>query len=31
MTDKKKEQIKALVERMKREGKPIDWATFVLC
>ena len=27
MTDKKKEEIKALVERMKREGKPIDWAT----
>jgi hypothetical protein len=31
MTDKKKEEIKALVERMKREGKPIDWATIVLC
>ena len=31
MTDKKKEQIKALVERMKREGKPIDWAAIVLC
>ncbi|MBR5053927.1 MAG: hypothetical protein IKW91_11975, partial [Bacteroidaceae bacterium] len=31
MTDKKKEQIKALIEKMKQEGKPIDWATAVLC
>lgn len=31
MTDKKKEQIKALIEKMKQEGKPIDWATVVLC
>ena len=31
MSDKKKEQIKALIERMKQEGKPIDWATVVLC
>lgn len=25
MSDKKKEQIKALIEKMKQEGKPIDW------
>ena len=31
MNDKKKEQIKALIEKMKQEGKPIDWATVVLC
>jgi hypothetical protein len=31
ITDHKKEQIKALVEKMKRDGKPIDWATIVLC
>ena len=31
MSDKKKEQIKALIEKMKQEGKPIDWATAVLC
>ena len=31
IADKKKEQIKALIEKMKREGKPIDWATAVLC
>jgi hypothetical protein len=31
VTDKKKDQIKALMERMKQEGKPIDWATIVLC
>ena len=30
-TDKKKEQIKALMKKMKQEGKPIDWATVVLC
>ena len=29
--DIKREQIKALMERMKQEGKPIDWATIVLC
>lgn len=29
--NKKKEQIKALVEKMKQEGKPVDWATVVLC
>ena len=27
----KREQIKALIEKMKREGKTIDWATAVLC
>jgi len=31
MSEKKKEQIKALIEKMKLEGKPIDWATAVLC
>ena len=31
VTDKKKEKIKALIEKMKQEGKPIDWATIVLC
>ena len=31
IVDKKKEQIKALIEKMKQEGKPIDWATAVLC
>jgi hypothetical protein len=31
IVDKKKEQIKALIEQMKQEGKPIDWATAVLC
>ena len=31
VTDKKKDQIKALIEKMKQEGKPIDWATTVLC
>ena len=29
--DTKREQIKALMEKMKKEGKPIDWATIVLC
>lgn len=31
VTDKKMDQIKALIEKMKQEGKPIDWATIVLC
>lgn len=31
VTDKKKDQIKALIEKMKQEGEPIDWATIVLC
>ena len=31
VTDKKKDQIKVLIEKMKQEGKPIDWATKVLC
>ena len=31
IVDKKKEQIKALIEKMKQEGKSIDWATAVLC
>ena len=30
-TEKKKEQLMALVEKMKQDGKPIDWATAVLC
>ena len=29
--DIKREQIKALIEKMKQEGKPIDWAVAVLC
>ena len=29
--DIKREQIKALIEKMKQEGKLIDWATVVLC
>jgi len=29
--DIKREQIKALIEKMKQEGKPIDWATAVFC
>ena len=29
--DIKREQIMALIERMKQDGKPIDWATIVLC
>ena len=29
--DTKREQIKALMEKMKQEGTPIDWATIVLC
>jgi hypothetical protein len=31
IVDKKKEQIKALIEKMKQEGKPIDWTAIVLC
>ncbi len=31
LTEQKREQIKALVEKMKREGKPIDLATAVFC
>ena len=29
--NKKQEQIKAIIERAKKEGKEIDWATIVLC
>lgn len=29
--DKKKELVKALAEKAKQDGKPIDWATAVLC
>ena len=29
--DIKREQIKEQIEKMKQEGKPIDWATIVLC
>ena len=31
MTDKKKEQLKVLMEEAEKEGRPIDWATVVLC
>ena len=31
LTEQKREQIKALVEKMKRECKPIDLATAVFC
>ena len=31
VTYKKKDQIKVMIEKMKQEGKPIDWATIVLC
>jgi len=31
LTEQKREQIKALVEKMKREGKLIDLATAVFC
>ena len=30
-TDKKKDQIMKKKKKMKQEGKPIDWATIVLC
>ena len=29
--EKKKQQIKAIIEKAKKDGKPIDWATVVLC
>ena len=29
--DIKREQIKALIEKMKQDEKSIDWATVVLC
>ena len=31
MSDEKKKQIQALMERAKQEGRTIDWATVVLC
>lgn len=31
MTDKKKEQLKTLMETAEKEGRTIDWATVVLC
>ncbi len=31
ISDKKKEQIKTLMEKKKKEGKTIDWAIAVLC
>lgn len=31
MNNRKKEQVKALMEKAKQEGKTIDWATIVLC
>ena len=29
--DMKKELLDALIEKMKQDGKPIDWAIMVLC
>ena len=29
--DKKKEQLDDLIEKLKQDGKPIDWAIMVLC
>lgn len=29
--DTKKTQIKKLIEQAKKDDKPIDWATIVLC
>ena len=29
--NKKKEQIRSIMERAEQEGRPIDWATIVLC
>ena len=29
--DRKKELIKALMDKAKQEGKAIDWASIVLC
>lgn len=31
INDTKKAQIKRLTEQAKKDGKPIDWATIVLC
>ena len=31
INDTKKAQIKKMIEQAKREDKPIDWATVVLC
>ena len=31
MTDKKKEQIRKLMEDAKKNDNPIDWAVAVLC
>ena len=30
-TDPKREQTKDIIEQARKEGKPIDWATIVLC
>jgi hypothetical protein len=29
--DKKKDQIRSLMEQAEKEGRTIDWATVVLC
>ena len=29
--NKKKKQIHSLMDKAEKEGKPIDWATIVLC
>lgn len=31
MDDQKKEQIKKLMDKAKKDGKEIDWAKIVLC
>ena len=31
MDDQKKEQIKKLIDKAKKDGKTIDWAKVVLC
>ena len=31
MDDQKKEQIKKLIDKAKKDGKAIDWAKIVLC
>lgn len=30
MSDSKKEQVKAIMDKAKQEGRTIDWATIVL-
>ena len=31
MSDKKKEQIRKLMEEARKDGKTVDWAKVVLC